>query len=203
MPARERVVLDASDIDRALTRISHEILESEKGAGNICILGIQKTGVPLANRIAAKIADFESIEVPVGELDITMFRDDLRLRPARSLAPTRLPEGGIEDKIVILVDDVFFSGRTVRAALDALGEIGRPAKVRLATLVDRGHRELPVRADFVGKNIPTSLDETVRVSLKEIDGVDEVVVGGTGSTPTAPTPINSASADPSTGGDAA
>lgn len=203
MSARERVVLDASDIDRALTRISHEILESEKGADNICILGIQKTGVPLANRIARKIADFESVEVPVGELDITMFRDDLRLRPARSLAPTRLPNGGIEGKIVVLVDDVFFSGRTVRAALDALGEIGRPAKVRLATLVDRGHRELPVRADFVGKNIPTSLDETVRVSLLEIDGVDEVVVGGTGPTAPGPASVKSTLDDSNVGGDAA
>ncbi|MFZ1361630.1 MAG: bifunctional pyr operon transcriptional regulator/uracil phosphoribosyltransferase PyrR [Candidatus Nanopelagicales bacterium] len=203
MSARERVVLDASDIDRALTRISHEILESEKGADNICILGIQTTGVPLANRIAGKIADFESVEVPVGELDITMFRDDLRLRPARSLAPTRLPDGGIEDKIVVLVDDVFFSGRTVRAALDALGEIGRPAKVRLATLVDRGHRELPVRADFVGKNIPTSLDETVRVSLVEIDGVDEVVVGSTGPAGPGPAAVKSANAAPNVGGDAA
>ena len=199
MSAHERVVLDASDIDRALTRISHEILESEKGADDLCILGIQKTGVPLANRIASKIDSFESVEVPVGELDITMYRDDLRLRPARSLAPTRLPEGGIEGKVVVLVDDVFFSGRTVRAALDALGEIGRPAKVRLATLVDRGHRELPVRADFVGKNIPTAYDENVRVSLVEIDGVDEVVVGSADTKP--PTPIKSAkSVD---GGDAA
>lgn len=180
MSTRERVVLDAEDIDRALARIAHEILESEKGAANLCILGIQTTGVPLANRIAKKIATFESKEVPVGELDITMFRDDLRLRPARGLAPTRIPDGGIEGRTVVLVDDVFFSGRTVRAALDALGEIGRPAKVRLATLIDRGHRELPVRADFVGKNIPTALAEKVRVSLTEIDGVDEVVVSNPG-----------------------
>lgn len=197
MTARERVVLDASDIDRALTRISHEILESEKGPANLCILGIQTTGVPLANRIASKINSFESVDVPVGELDITMFRDDLRLRPARGLEPTRIPAGGIEGKVVVLVDDVFFSGRTVRAALDALGEIGRPAKVRLATLVDRGHRELPVRADFVGKNIPTSREETVRVSLVEFDGVDEVVVGGP-----EPTPPDRSIA-PTEGGDAA
>lgn len=201
MAARERVVLDASDIDRALTRISHEILESEKGAGDLCILGIQTTGVPLANRIARKIADFEGVEVPVGEIDITMFRDDLRLRPARGLAPTRLPQGGIEGRTVVLVDDVFYSGRTVRAALDALGEIGRPAKVRLATLVDRGHRELPVRADFVGKNIPTAIDERVRVSLVEIDGIDEVIVGGSDSKP--PSSINSAQGSPANGGDAA
>lgn len=201
MAARERVVLDASDIDRALTRISHEILESEKGAGDLCILGIQTTGVPLANRIARKIADFEGVEVPVGEIDITMFRDDLRLRPARGLAPTRLPQGGIEGRTVVLVDDVFYSGRTVRAALDALGEIGRPAKVRLATLVDRGHRELPVRADFVGKNIPTAIDERVRVSLVEFDGIDEVTVGG--ADPKPPTSIKSSQGSPAAGGDAA
>ena len=171
-------VLDQSDIQRALSRIAHEILEREKGADNIVLLGIPSRGVPLAQRIAARIADIEPGSAPpVGSLDITMFRDDLRMRPARPLERTDLPAEGIDDRTVVLVDDVLFSGRSVRAALDALSEIGRPRAVRLAVLVDRGHRELPIRADHVGKNVPTSLKQSVRVRLAELDGVDEVVIG--------------------------
>ena len=171
-----RVVLDARDIARALTRISHEILERQKGAEDVVLLGIPTRGVHLAHRIAAKISQVEGVAVPVGSLDTTMYRDDLRMKPARVLLPTEIPGGGIDDKTVVLVDDVLFSGRTIRAALDARTDIGRPRAVRLAVLVDRGHRELPIRADFVGKNLPTSLVESVAVRLEEHDGVDEVTI---------------------------
>ncbi len=171
-------VLDQSDINRALSRIAHEILEREKGAANLVLMGIPSRGVPLAHRIAERIAAIEpGISVPVGSLDITMYRDDLRLRPARALGRTIVPSAGIDGRTVVLVDDVLFSGRSVRAALDALSEIGRPRAVRLAVLVDRGHREFPIRADHVGKNVPTSLREDVQVRLVETDGVDEVVIG--------------------------
>jgi pyrimidine operon attenuation protein/uracil phosphoribosyltransferase len=171
-------VLDQSDITRALSRIAHEILEREKGAQNLVLLGIPSRGVPLAHRIAERIAAIEpGVVPPVGSLDITMFRDDLRLRPARALERTDVPAGGIDGRTVVLVDDVLFSGRSVRAALDALSELGRPRAVRLAVLVDRGHREFPIRADYVGKNVPTSLRESVQVHVAEIDGVDEVVIG--------------------------
>jgi pyrimidine operon attenuation protein / uracil phosphoribosyltransferase len=171
-------VLDQSDITRALSRIAHEILEREKGAENLVLLGIPSRGVPLAHRIAERIAAIEpGTAPPVGSLDITMFRDDLRLRPARALERTEVPAGGIDGRTVVLVDDVLFSGRSVRAALDALSELGRPRAVRLAVLVDRGHREFPIRADYVGKNVPTSLRESVQVRVAEIDGVDEVVIG--------------------------
>ena len=175
-----RVVLNGSDINRALTRISHEILERNKGADDLVLLGIPSRGVPLAHRVADKISTVEGHAVPVGSLDITMYRDDLRLRPARALLPTEIPAGGIDDKVVVLVDDVLFSGRTIRAALDAMNDVGRPRAVRLAVLVDRGHRELPIRADFVGKNLPTSLAETLTVDLVEIDGVDEVRISERG-----------------------
>jgi pyrimidine operon attenuation protein/uracil phosphoribosyltransferase len=171
-------VLDQSDITRALSRIAHEILEREKGAENLVLLGIPSRGVPLAHRIAERIAAIEpGTAPPVGSLDITMFRDDLRLRPARALERTEVPAGGIDGRTVVLVDDVLFSGRSVRAALDALSELGRPRAVRLAVLVDRGHREFPIRADYVGKNVTTSLRESVQVRVAEIDGVDEVVIG--------------------------
>ena len=173
-----RVVLDARDIARALTRISHEILERNKGARDLVLLGIPRRGVPLAQRIAERITAVEGYAVPVGSLDITMYRDDLRMKPARALLPTQIPPGGIDNKIVVLVDDVLFSGRTIRAALDALNDLGRPTAVRLAVLVDRGHRELPIRADFVGKNLPTSLVERVRVTLEGIDDVDAVTIHG-------------------------
>ncbi len=171
--------MDPRDVSRALTRIAHEILERNKGASDLVLLGIPSRGVPLAQRIAAKITAVEGNEVPVGSLDVTMYRDDLRMRPARTLLPTEIPHGGIDGKIVVLVDDVLFSGRTIRAALDAMADVGRPRAVRLAVLVDRGHRELPIRADFVGKNLPTSLVESVRVHLAEFDGEDAVTISGT------------------------
>ncbi|MGN6252493.1 MAG: bifunctional pyr operon transcriptional regulator/uracil phosphoribosyltransferase PyrR [Marmoricola sp.] len=172
-----REVLDARDVDRALTRISHEILERNRGAGDLVLLGIPTRGAHLAHRIAAKISRVEGAEVPVGSLDVTMYRDDLRVKPARALLPTQIPEGGIEERVVVLVDDVLFSGRTIRAALDAMNDIGRPLAVQLAVLVDRGHRQLPIRADFVGKNLPTSLAEKVAVRLEEHDGTDAVLLG--------------------------
>jgi pyrimidine operon attenuation protein/uracil phosphoribosyltransferase len=177
--AASREVLDACDIARALTRIAHEILERNKGSANVVILGIPTRGVPLAARIAAAMANVEGVEIAAGSVDITMYRDDLRLHPARALEPTDIPAGGIDDAVVVLVDDVLFSGRTIRAALDAINDVGRPAAVQLAVLVDRGHRQLPIRADFVGKNLPTSLSETVRVTLSEYDDNDAVVISNT------------------------
>jgi pyrimidine operon attenuation protein/uracil phosphoribosyltransferase len=177
----DRVVLDASDISRALSRISHEILERNKGADDVVLLGIPSRGVPLAERIAERITAVEGRSVPSGSLDVTMYRDDLRLKPARTLLPTQIPEGGIDDKVVVLVDDVLFSGRTIRAALDALNDVGRPRAVQLAVLVDRGHRELPIRADFVGKNLPTSLVQRVRVHLTGVDDSDAVIIEGAAS----------------------
>lgn len=173
-----RVVLDAADIRRALTRIAHEILERNRGAGDLVLLGIPSRGVPLAERVAERMAAVEGHHVPVGSLDVTMYRDDLRLKPARALMPTEIPSGGVDGRVVVLVDDVLFSGRTIRAALDALGDIGRPRAVQLAVLVDRGHRELPIRADFVGKNLPTSLAERVRVTLAGMDDLDAVRIEG-------------------------
>jgi pyrimidine operon attenuation protein/uracil phosphoribosyltransferase len=175
--APARVVLDGRDVDRALTRISHEILERNKGADDLLLLGIPTRGAHLARRLAAKVSTVEGREVPVGSLDVTMYRDDLRMRPARTLLPTEVPADGIDGRTVVLVDDVLFSGRTIRAALDAMNDIGRPAAVQLAVLVDRGHRQLPIRADFVGKNLPTSLVETVAVLLAEVDGEDAVTIG--------------------------
>ncbi|HZR53576.1 MAG TPA: bifunctional pyr operon transcriptional regulator/uracil phosphoribosyltransferase PyrR [Streptosporangiaceae bacterium] len=169
-------VLDAEEVRRALTRIAHEILERTHGGDDAVLLGIQTRGVPLARRLAARIGEFEGIDVPCGSLDVTLHRDDLRLRPARALARTELPSGGVDGKIVVLVDDVLYSGRTVRAALDALHDLGRPRAVQLAVLVDRGHRELPIRADYVGKNLPTSQREMVRVLVAETDGTDAVLI---------------------------
>jgi pyrimidine operon attenuation protein/uracil phosphoribosyltransferase len=170
------VLLAAPDLTRALTRIGHEIIERNKGAADVVLLGIPRRGVPLAVRLAERIGAVEGSPVPVGSLDVTMYRDDLRLRPARALERTDIPAQGIDGRVVVLVDDVLFSGRTVRAALTALDDVGRPRAVQLAVLVDRGHRELPIRADFVGKNVPTSLAESVRVRLHETDGADEVVL---------------------------
>ena len=167
--ASARVVLDARDINRALTRISHEIIERNKGARDLVLLGIPSRGVPLAHRIAEKISTVEEYDVPVGSLDVTMYRDDLRLKPARALLHTEIPDSGIDGKIVVLVDDVLFTGRTIRAALDALTDYGRPKAVQLAVMIDRGHRELPIRPDYVGKNLPTRRDEAVDVHE---DGVD-------------------------------
>ena len=176
-PTTAKTVLETSDIGRALTRIAHEIVERTKGAGDIVVLGIPTRGVALASRLADRVAGIVGAPVPVGSLDVTMYRDDLRLRPARALGRTDIPSGGVDGRVVVLVDDVLFSGRTVRAALDALGDIGRPRAVQLAVLVDRGHRELPIRADYVGKNLPTSLREAVQVLLEEYDGRDAVLLG--------------------------
>jgi pyrimidine operon attenuation protein/uracil phosphoribosyltransferase len=176
-PAAARPILEAADVGRALTRIAHEIVERNRGLDDVVLLGIPTRGVTLARRLGARLAAVESAEVAVGSLDITMYRDDLRLRGVRPLEATDIPAGGIDGRVVVLVDDVLFSGRTVRAALDALSDLGRPRAVQLAVLVDRGHRELPVRADYVGKNIPTSLRETVHVLLEETDGRDAVLLG--------------------------
>ncbi|GGF35866.1 bifunctional protein PyrR [Marmoricola endophyticus] len=170
-----RVVLDVAAVNRALTRIAHEVLERNRGAQDVVLLGIPTRGVPLAHRVAARIAEVEDVVVPVGALDVTMYRDDLRMRPARALLPTDIPPGGIDGRTVVLVDDVLYSGRTIRAALDAMNDVGRPAAVQLAVLVDRGHRELPIRADFVGKNLPTSTHEKVAVRLSELDDEAEGV----------------------------
>lgn len=173
-----RIVLQEADIARALTRIAHEILESNRGASDLILLGIPTRGVALANRLAGLIGSIAQTEVPVGALDVTLFRDDLAKHPTRSPQPTDIPAGGIDGKTVVLVDDVLFSGRSIRAALDALQSIGRPSVVRLAILVDRGHRELPIRPDFIGKNIPSSRQERVNVRLTENDGIDEVAIEG-------------------------
>ncbi len=175
--APDRTVLDDKDISRALTRITHEILERNRDSTGIILLGIPTRGVHLARRIAKRMSEVEGRDITAGALDITMFRDDLRLKPARALEHTEIPDD-IDDKIVVLIDDVLFSGRTIRAALDALNEIGRPRAVQLAVLIDRGHRELPIRADFVGKNLPTSLNESVKVQLTETDDADKVAITG-------------------------
>ena len=177
-PDDTRTVLAGAEIARALTRVAHEIVERAKGADDIVLLGIPTRGVFLARLIAERIRAIEGREVPVGSLDVTMYRDDLRRAPARALLPTQIPADGIDDKIVVLVDDVLYSGRTIRAALDAMNDIGRPRAVQLAVLVDRGHRELPIRADFVGKNIPTSKSEKVHVRVAEHDGDDAVLISG-------------------------
>ena len=170
------IVLEQSEIDRSLKRIAHEIIERNHGLGSVILLGIPTRGVTLAQRIGDFLASIECA-VSVGTLDITMYRDDLRLRPPRPLLPTQIPSEGLEGKNLVLVDDVLYSGRTIRAALDALSVLGRPKTVQLAVLIDRGHRELPIRADYVGKNIPTNAREKVSVLLREIDGVDQVEVG--------------------------
>jgi pyrimidine operon attenuation protein/uracil phosphoribosyltransferase len=171
-----RSVLQQADIARALTRISHEILESNRGSADLVLLGIPTRGVLLARRLGAILDGIEPGTVTVGALDVTMYRDDLAKNPTRAPSPTDIPSGGIDGKTVILVDDVLYSGRTIRAALDALSDIGRPRAVRLAVLVDRGHRELPIRADFVGKNLPSSAEERINVRLAEIDDSEEVTI---------------------------
>lgn len=178
MSAEDRVVLDAPDISRALTRIAHEIVERTRG--EFVLMGIPTRGAHLAARLGTLITTIHGAQTPVGTLDITLHRDDLRNRPIRALMPTVLPPEGVEDRTVILVDDVLYSGRTIRAGLDALGDLGRPRAVQLAVLVDRGHRELPIRADYVGKNLPTARTEAVRVRLTEVDGVDDVTIMGGG-----------------------
>ncbi|MDS1269474.1 bifunctional pyr operon transcriptional regulator/uracil phosphoribosyltransferase PyrR [Lipingzhangella sp. LS1_29] len=198
------MVLDSSEISRMLSRIAHEIIERNKGSDNVTLLGIPSRGVPLAHRLARRVervdaataaaadaldsdggahAEIAEHTVQVGSLDITLYRDDLRLAPPRALGHTDIPGDGVDDRVVVLVDDVLFSGRTVRAAMDALSDIGRPRAVQLATLVDRGHRRLPIRADYVGKNLPTSLQESVTVLLDEVDGQDAVLIGPAGHRP--------------------
>jgi len=160
--------------------MAHELLEKTRGGEGVVLLGIPTRGATLARRLAARVHAFEGVALPTGSLDITLYRDDLRLQRARALEETDVPPGGVDGRLVVLVDDVLFSGRTVRAALDALADLGRPRAVQLAVLVDRGHRELPIRADYVGKNIPTSLRETVHVQLTEYDGQDAVLIGPAG-----------------------
>lgn len=181
----ERVVLQSDDVSRALMRMSHQILEANHGGSDLVVLGIPTRGVPLATRIGENLLAIEgrhddspapALDAFVGALDITMYRDDLRSRPLTEAHPTRIPTAGIDNKVVVLVDDVLFSGRTVRAALDAISDIGRPRAVQLAVLVDRGHRELPIRADFVGKNLPSARSERIDVEVAEIDGDDRVVI---------------------------
>ncbi len=181
-PARSdapSAVLSAADVTRVVDRMAHQLIErtaAPSGLADVVLVGIPTRGAPLARRLAARVEAFSGSPVDVGTVDITLYRDDLRLRGVRALEPTVLPDGGIDDRLVVLVDDVLFSGRTVRAALDALRDLGRPRAVQLAVLVDRGHRELPIRADYVGKNLPTSRAQQVRVHLAEIDGADEVLL---------------------------
>ncbi len=173
-PPAGRVVLTSQDISRAMRRIAHEILEGNKGPQGLVLIGIPTRGAVLAQRLRDALRDVEGVEVPVGSLDITMYRDDLRRQPVRQVEPMHLPSEGVDGRVVVLVDDVLMSGRTVRAALDGLADLGRPRVVRLAVLVDRGHRELPIRADYVGKNLPTARAERVMVRLDEVDGTEQV-----------------------------
>lgn len=168
-------LLNKEEMDRALTRISHEIVERNKGVADLCLVGIQRGGVYLARRLAKRIGDIERTEIPVGSLDITFYRDDLMIRKQPTVSRTEMP-CDVTGRKVVLVDDVFFTGRSIRAALDAIMDMGRPALIQLAVLIDRGHRDLPIRADYVGKNIPTSLDERVEVLLEEEGHGDSVVL---------------------------
>jgi len=172
-------LLFADDVARVVDRIAHQLIE-KAGAqlSDLVLVGIPTRGAPLARRLAGRIEAFSQQRVEVGTVDITLYRDDLRRRGVRALEETRLPAAGIDDRLVVLVDDVLFSGRSVRAALDALRDLGRPRAVQLAVLVDRGHRELPIRADYVGKNVPTARTQSVKVKLAEVDGVDRVTVEG-------------------------
>jgi pyrimidine operon attenuation protein/uracil phosphoribosyltransferase len=183
--AQPGILLTSADVGRVIDRMAHQLIEraaslnpgrSDGGLGDVVLIGIPTRGAPLARRLAARVEAFSGIAVDTGTVDITLYRDDLRLRGVRALEPTVLPDDGVDHRLVVLVDDVLFSGRSVRAALDALRDLGRPRAVQLAVLVDRGHRELPIRADYVGKNVPTSRSQQVRVHLAEIDGADEVLV---------------------------
>ena len=179
-PARTPVsgaLLSSADVARVVDRMAHQLIEKAGDSlAELVLVGIPTRGAPLARRLAARVEAFSGTPVDVGTVDITLYRDDLRLRGVRALEPTVLPDGGIDDRLVVLVDDVLFSGRSVRAALDALRDLGRPRSVQLAVLVDRGHRELPIRADVVGKNVPTARNQQVRVHLAETDGTDEVLL---------------------------
>ncbi len=170
-------VMEGDDVRRALVRIAHEIVEANKGTEDLVIVGIRTRGAPLAERVAAAIADFEGGDLPSGALDVTLYRDDVALRSPRGLESTTISTD-VDGRVIVLVDDVLYTGRTIRAALDAVLDLGRPRAVRLAVLVDRGHRELPIRPDHVGRNLPTSSDEAVKVHVREIDGEDAVLIGG-------------------------
>jgi pyrimidine operon attenuation protein/uracil phosphoribosyltransferase len=191
--ATEAALLTSADVGRVIDRMAHQLIERcargggagddraaplapDGGLRDVVLMGIPTRGAPLARRLAARVEAFSGVAVDAGTVDITLYRDDLRLRGVRALEPTVLPDAGLDDRLVVLVDDVLFSGRSVRAALDALRDLGRPRAVQLAVLVDRGHRELPIRADYVGKNVPTSRSQQVRVHLADTDGVDEVLV---------------------------
>jgi pyrimidine operon attenuation protein/uracil phosphoribosyltransferase len=171
----ERLLMTSDDMRRAISRMAHEIVERNRGADGVMLVGLQRRGVPLANRLGEAIAGFEHVDVPVGALDINLYRDDLTSRPQPLVRPTTLPLG-VEGLVIVLVDDVFYTGRTARAALNALMDLGRPKLVQLAVMIDRGHRELPIRADYVGKNVPTALHEEVQVRVDEFDSADEVVL---------------------------
>lgn len=178
-PAAPGALLTASDVARVVDRMAHQLIEKAgNGLADLVLVGIPTRGAPLARRLAGRVEAFSGTPIDVGTVDITLYRDDLRLRGVRALEDTVLPRAGIDGRLVVLVDDVLFSGRSVRAALDALRDLGRPRAVQLAVLVDRGHRELPIRADYVGKNVPTSRSQSVKVRLAEVDGADEVRVEG-------------------------
>ncbi|MCS6286194.1 MAG: bifunctional pyr operon transcriptional regulator/uracil phosphoribosyltransferase PyrR [Nitrospira sp.] len=173
---QERLIMDAGDIARALTRVAHEILERNKGVKDLALVGIRTGGVHLAHRLAKRIQEIEQAPVPIGDLDITLYRDDLSLRKEQPVLRTTSVPFDISDKIVVLVDDVLFTGRTIRAAMDGLMDLGRPAEIQLAVLVDRGHRQLPIKANYIGKNLPTSREENVQVLLEEAGEDDRVVI---------------------------
>ena len=173
---QERLIMDAGDIARALTRVAHEILERNKGVKDLALVGIRTGGVHLAHRLAKRIQEIEQSPVPIGDLDITLYRDDLSLRKEQPVLRTTSVPFDISDKIVVLVDDVLFTGRTIRAAMDGLMDLGRPAEIQLAVLVDRGHRQLPIKANYIGKNLPTSREEQVQVLLEEAGEDDRVVI---------------------------
>jgi pyrimidine operon attenuation protein/uracil phosphoribosyltransferase len=171
----ERLLMSSDDMRRVISRIAHEVVERNHGPADVMLVGLQRRGVPLARRIAASIVEFERVDVPVGALDINLYRDDLTSRPQPLVRPTTLPMS-VDGLVVVLVDDVFYTGRTARAALNALMDLGRPKQVQLAVMIDRGHRELPIRADYVGKNVPTALNEEIQVRVSEFDEADEVVL---------------------------
>ncbi|HYP22598.1 MAG TPA: bifunctional pyr operon transcriptional regulator/uracil phosphoribosyltransferase PyrR [Actinomycetota bacterium] len=173
-------VMEPDEVRRAVTRIAHEIVERNRGTDDLVIVGIRTRGAPLAERIASAIASFEGVDLPSGALDVTLYRDDVALKSPRSLEATTVP-ADVDGRVVVLVDDVLYTGRTIRAAFDAILDLGRPRAIRLAVLVDRGHREFPIRADHVGKNLPTAADEVVKVHLQEIDGEDAVLIGHDGN----------------------
>ena len=172
----EKLVMDAGDVARALTRVAHEILERNKGVKDLALVGIRTGGVHLAHRLAKRIHDIEGVDVPIGDLDITLYRDDLSLKKEQPVLRKTSVPFDVSDKVVVLVDDVLFTGRTIRAAMDGLMDLGRPAEIQLAVLVDRGHRQLPIKASYIGKNLPTSREENVQVLLEEQGEDDRVVI---------------------------